>query len=143
MEAPASHQIDVNPANRPQAAKIERGGAAVTLETSEPLFQIAAALNACGYDADLDKSAPVRAAVRADMNAALAASENARNSRDQLCAYISKHHLNDMGLDVGQYVSLALYLSPPPELTPNVDLTQLPPQAVAVGECIATVAHLC
>ncbi len=37
-----------------------------------------------------------------------------------------------LGLDVGQYVSLALYLSPPPELTPNVDLTQLPPQASAV-----------
>jgi tetratricopeptide (TPR) repeat protein len=33
---------------------------------------------------------------------------------------------------VGQYVSLALYLSPPPELTPNVDLTQLPPQAAGV-----------
>ncbi len=113
-------------------AKIERGGAAVTLEVSEPLFQVAVALNACGYDADLDKSAPVRAEVRADVNAALAASEEARNSRDQLCAYISKHHLNDQGLDVGQYVSLALYLSPPPELTPNVDLTQLPPQAAAV-----------
>ncbi len=93
---------------------------------------MAAALNACGYDADLDKSAPVRAEVRADMNAALAASETARDSRDKLCAYISKHHLNDLGLDVGQYVSLALYLSPPPELTPNVDLTQLPPQAAAV-----------
>jgi tetratricopeptide (TPR) repeat protein len=130
---PENHPIDVyNPANRPQAAKVERGGAAVTLETSEPLFQLAAALNACGYDADLDKSAPVRAAVRADMNAALAASETARDSRDKLCAYISKHHLNDTGLDVGQYVSLALYLSPPPELTPNVDLTELPPQAAGV-----------
>jgi len=118
--------------NRPQVAKIERGGAAVTLEVSEPLFQVAAALNACGYDADLDKSAPVRAEVRADMNAALAASETARDSRDKLCAYISKHHLNDLGLDIGQYVSLALYLSPPPELTPNVDLTQLPPQAADV-----------
>ena len=130
---PSAHQMDMlNPLDRPQVAKVERGGAAVTLEVSEPLFQLAAALNACGYDADLDKSAPVRAAVRADINAALAASEDARNSRDQLCAYISKHHLNDMGLDVGQYVSLALYLSPPPELTPNVDLTQLPPQAAAV-----------
>lgn len=122
----------LNPTNRPQVAKIERGGAAVTLEVSEPLFQVAAALNACGYDADLDKSAPVRAEVRADMNAALAASEAARDSRDKLCAYISKHHLNDLGLDIGQYVSLALYLSPPPELTPNVDLTQLPPQAADV-----------
>lgn len=122
----------VNPADRPRAAQIERGGAAVTLEVSEPLFQVAAALNACGYDADLNKSASVRGEVRADMNAALAASEPARESRDKLCAYISTHHLNDLGFDVGQYVSLALYLSPPPELTPNVDLTQLPPQAAAV-----------
>jgi tetratricopeptide (TPR) repeat protein len=131
--APENQAIDtVNPANRPRAAQIERGGAAVTLEVSEPLFQIASALNACGYDADLDKSAPVRAKVRADMDEALAASEPARDSRDKLCAYISLHRLNDLGLDVGQYVSLALYLSPPPELTPNVDLTQLPPQAAAV-----------
>ena len=60
-----------SPVNRPRAAQIERGGAAVTLEVSEPLFQLAAALNVCGYDADLSKSAPVRAKVRADMNAAL------------------------------------------------------------------------
>lgn len=133
LQSPGSPLADtVNPADRPQAARIERGGAAVTLEISEPLFQVAAALNACGYDADLDKSAAVRGEVRADMNAALAASEEARDSRDKMCAYIAKHHLNDMGLDVGQYVSLALYLSPPPELTPNVDLTQLPPQASAV-----------
>ena len=123
---------DLNPANRPQAAQVERGGAAVTLEVSESLFQVAAGLNACGYDADLSKSAPVRAEVRAEMNEALAASEDARDSRDKLCAYVGQHHLNDLGLDVGQYVSLALYLSPPPGLTPNVDLTQLPPQAAAV-----------
>ncbi|MGA7158763.1 MAG: hypothetical protein WBY53_18100 [Acidobacteriaceae bacterium] len=133
IQSPANRSSDSqNPVDRPQAARIERGGAAVTLETSEPLFQVASGLNACGYDADLDISAPVRAKVRADVNAALAASEEARDSRDKLCAYISKHHLNDVGLDVGQYVSLALYLSPPPELTPNVDLTQLPPQAAAV-----------
>jgi tetratricopeptide (TPR) repeat protein len=121
-----------NPALRPRAAQIEQGGAAVTLESNEPLFEMAAALNACGYDADLDKSAPVRAEVRDDMNAALAASEAARTSRDALCAYIAQHHLNDPGLNVGQYVSLALYLSPPPSLTPNLDETELPPQATQV-----------
>lgn len=131
--APENRAVEVaNPATRPRAAQIEAGGASVTLEVSEPLFQVASALNACGYDADLDKSAPVRAAVRQDINLALTGSETARDSRDKLCAYISKHHLNDLGLDVGQYVSLALYLSPPPELTPNVDLLQLPPQAAAV-----------
>ena len=131
-ENPSVELSTSNPALRPRAAQIEEGGAAVTLETSEPLFDIGAALNACGYDADLDKSAPVRAEVRADMNAALAASADARNSRDALCAYVALHHLNDAGLNVGQYVSLALYLSPPPSLTPNVDETELPPQATQV-----------
>jgi tetratricopeptide (TPR) repeat protein len=129
---PAPPIDQANPATRPRAAQIEAGGAAVTLETSEPLFEMAAALNACGYDADLDKSAPVRAEVRSDMNTALAASETARTSRDALCAYIGLHHLNDAGLNVGQYVSLALYLSPAPSLTPNLDESELPPQAAAV-----------
>ncbi len=129
-DKPATDQD--NPALRPRAARIEQGGASVTLEVSEPLFQVAAALNACGYDAGLENSAPVRAKVRADMDQALAASEAARASRDKLCAYIALHRLNDSGLDIGQYVSLALYLSPPPELTPNLDETQLPPQAASV-----------
>lgn len=124
--------MDTTPAQRPRAAQVEAGGAAVTLEDSEPLFDLAAALNACGYDADLDKSAPVRAKVRTDMNEALQASDAARTSRDALCGYIARHRANDMGLDVGQYVSLALYLSPPPELTPNVSELDLPPQAAAV-----------
>jgi len=93
---------------------------------------MAAALNACGYDDALDKSAPVRAEVRADMNAALAQSEAARTSRDALCTYIQSHHLSDPGLNVGQFVSLALYLSPPPRLTPNLDESELPPQAAQV-----------
>lgn len=104
----------------------------MTLETSEPLFQMAAALNACGYDADLDQSAPVRAEVRADMNAALKESESARESRDKLCDYIAQHQLTNSGLAVGQYVSLALYLSPAPQLTTNVDESELPPQAAQV-----------
>ncbi len=127
-----SRAQDTTPTARPRAARIEEGGAAVSLEDSEPLFDLAAALNACGYDADLDKSAPVRAKIRAEMNETLQGSEDARNSRDALCAYIAKHHTNDSGLDVGQYVSLALYLSPPPELTPNVSELDLPPQAAAV-----------
>lgn len=121
-----------NPVTRPRAAQIEPGGAAITLETSEPLFQMAAALNSCGYNADLDRSAPVRAEIRADINASLMQSEAARTSRDALCAYITQHQLVNKGLDVGQYVSLALYLSPAPALTPNVDVSELPPQAAQV-----------
>ena len=123
---------DANPVARPRVAQIEPGGAAVTLETSEPLFQVATALNACGYDTDLERSAPVRARVRQEVNDALAESESARASRDALCKYVNEHRLTDHGLDIGQYVSLALYLSPAPELTPNVDETELPPQATQV-----------
>ncbi len=117
---------------RPRVAQIEPGGSAVTLETSEPLFHMAAALNACGLDADLASSALVRKEVRSDINTALAGSEAARDARDKLCAYVTEHHLNDRGLDVGQYVSLSLYLSPPPDLTPSADETDLPPQALQV-----------
>ena len=132
-DRPTNHNPnDVNPTLRPRAARVEQGGAAVTLEVQEPLFDVAAALNACGYDADLDKSAPVRAEVRADMNSALAQSETARASRDALCTYIHSHTLNDPGLNVGQFVSLALYLSPPPALEPNLDESELPPQAAQI-----------
>jgi tetratricopeptide (TPR) repeat protein len=117
---------------RATVVKVEEGGAAVTLETSEALFDLAAALNVCGYDADLDHSAPVRAKIRMEMQQALLGSEAARTSRDGLCQYISEHHLQDPGRDLGQYVSLALYLSPPPELTPSVDVTELPPDSTAV-----------
>jgi tetratricopeptide (TPR) repeat protein len=111
---------------------VEEGGAAVTLETSEELFDLASALNVCGYDTDLEHSAPVRAEIRAEMQQALLASEQARTSRDKLCQYVSEHHLRDSARDLGQYVSLALYLTPPPELTPSVDLTELPPDSTNV-----------
>lgn len=104
----------------------------MTLESNESLFDLAAALNVCGYDADLQDSAPVRAEIRGDMQKALQGSERARTSRDKLCQYISEHHLTDPGRDLGQYVSLALYLTPPPELTPIADLTELPPDSTAV-----------
>ncbi len=104
----------------------------MTLEYNEPLFELAVALNVCGYDRDLEHSAPVRLAVRREMNEVLGANEEARASRDALCAYLTAHQMADAALSVGQYVSLALYLSPPPELTPNVDETELPPQATQV-----------
>ncbi len=123
---------ELNPETRPRVAQVEAGGAAVTLETSEPLFLMGAAMNACGYDDGLDKSAPVRMKVREEVNEALQASEAGRDSRDALCGYISEHRQVDPGLNAGQYISLALYLSAPPELTPNVDEAELPPQAASV-----------
>ncbi|HEX4650697.1 MAG TPA: hypothetical protein VH250_04260, partial [Granulicella sp.] len=121
---------NVSPLSR--SSSITAGGSATTLETSEPLFDLAVALNACGYDADLDHSDPVRKAVRADVDAAIAASPDAQAAHTALCGYISRHNLADPGLNLAQYISLSLYLSPPPELTPTVDETELPPDSTQV-----------
>ncbi len=111
-------------------AQPEAGGSAVTLETSEPLFDLAAALNVCGYDADLAASSPVRVTIRQEINDAVAASAQNAVKRDALCAYIRQHQLTDSGRNVAQYVSLALYLGP--DLTPIVGDTELPPDSTQV-----------
>ena len=115
-----------------RVARPNTGGSAITLETSEPLFFLAASLNACGYDDDLANSSPVRQRIRDEMNAQLAASAAARDARDGLCAYVRDHALADPGRDLAQYVSLALYLGPPPALAPTVDEVELPAEASQV-----------
>ena len=131
---PESQAVDTTPV--PRIAQPEAGGSAFTLETSEPLFTLAAALNACGYDAGLADSDPVRQKVRDQMNQELAASAQARDARDAVCFFLRQHALSDTGRDVAQYISLSLYLTPAPELAPSVDLTDLPPEAAPVVEIL-------
>jgi tetratricopeptide (TPR) repeat protein len=97
---------------------------------------MAAALNACGYNEGLDQSAPVRKLVRDEMDQALAKSEVARQKRDALCLYIAQHRLTGGERDISQYISLSLYLSPPPELEATDDLTNMPPDATQVVEIL-------
>lgn len=114
---------------KPPAA-IDPNGPATSVETSESVFDMMAALNTCGYDEGLASSDPVRQKVRDDINQALAKSEPARQTRDKLCAYIQSHSLNSAQLKLASYISLALYLTPPPALEPNVAKADLPPDAV-------------
>ena len=88
--------------------------------------------NACGYDADLAHSSPIRAEVRADIAASVKDSAAAQASQDAICKYIQDHQLNDKGRELAQYVSLALYLNPPPKLSPIADQTEMPPDALQV-----------
>lgn len=132
-QSSSSLENDQRAPARPNVGQPEAGGAAISLETSEPLFDLAAALNACGYDADLENSAPVRKIIRDEINQSLAsATPAARDHRDALCSYIRQHRLADQGLNLAQYISLSLYLNPPPQLTPTVDETQMPPDATQV-----------
>ncbi len=126
-------------ASIPRIVQPEAAGSAITLETSEPLFYLAVSLNACGYDTGLADSSPVRQKVRDEINDELTGSAPARDARDALCTFIREHALNDPGRSLAQYVSLALYLSPPPELTPSVDITELPPDAAQIVEILPLV----
>jgi hypothetical protein len=97
---------------------------------------MAAALNACGYDQGLEESEPVRTRVREEMNQALARSEDARKARDKMCLFIAQHRMTGTEKDVAQYISLALYLTPPPELETSVELAEMPPDSTQVVELV-------
>jgi tetratricopeptide (TPR) repeat protein len=115
---------------------IDPAGPTISLTSSEPVFLMAAALNACGYDEGLEKSAPVRKRVRDEINLALAKSEDARNKRDKLCLYIAQHRMTGGERDIAQYISLALYLTPPPEMETSADLSEMPPDSTQVVEIV-------
>jgi hypothetical protein len=113
---------------------VDPAGPTISLVSLEPVFVMAAALNACGYDDGLEDSAPLRKRVRDEINSALAKSEDARAKRDKVCLYIAQHRLTGTQHDISQYISLALYLSPPPALETTVELTEMPPDSTQVVE---------
>jgi len=113
-------------------ALVDTAGPDVSLQNSEALFDIAVALNACGYDQGLSVSDPLRQQVREEVNKALQASADARDAHEQLCSFIEQHRLTNSGSDLAQYISLALYVSPPPDLTPSAEGADMPPDATGV-----------
>jgi hypothetical protein len=115
---------------------VDPAGPTISLVSSEPVFLMAAALNACGYNEGLEDSAPVRKRVRDEMNAALAKSEDARDKRDKMCLFIAQHRLTGSESDIAQYISLALYLTPPPELETSAELSEMPPDSTQVAEIV-------
>jgi tetratricopeptide (TPR) repeat protein len=115
---------------------VDPAGPAISLVNSETLFTMAAALNICGYDEGLGESDPIRQHIRDEMNQALAGSEPARVKRDRLCLFIAQHRMTGTVMDVSQYISLALYLTPPPEMETSVELPEMPPDSTQVVEVL-------
>jgi hypothetical protein len=132
----SSSGASVQPEIEKPPSLIDPAGPQISLQTSEAVFEIAAALNTCGYDAGLDQSQPVRQEVRDKINAAVRASAEAQYIRDQLCTYIRRHVLSDSSHNLSQYVSLGLYVTLPPELTNSVPLTEMPPDSTQVVEML-------
>jgi hypothetical protein len=135
-QSSSSSTATVQPEVQKPPSLIDPAGPQISLQTSEGLFDIAAALNTCGYDAGLDQSQLVRQKVRDAVNAAAMASAEAQSTRDQLCTYIRQHELSDSSHNLSQYVSLALYVTPPPDLTNSVPLTEMPPDSTQVVELL-------
>src|ERR1700721_1926155 len=117
-------QSSSSSSSTPQAAPkspalVDTTGPDISLQNSEALFDIAAALNSCGYDQGLATSDPVRQEVRDLVNQALQSSADARDAHEKICTFIDQHRLSDTGSDLAQYISLALYVSAPSDLTPS------------------------
>lgn len=117
-------------------ALFDSTGPDISLQGSEALFDVAVALNACGYDQGLAVSDPVRAKIRDEVNQALLQSAPARDAHDQVCTFIDQHRLADPGLDLAQYISLALYVTPPPDLKPIAQTEDMPIDSTQVADIL-------
>jgi len=125
-------QDETKPAVPPPRPTPPPQSKAVTLDTSETLFTVLTAMNVCGYDAGLEGSNPLRAQIRGEVAAAIKASQDAQEVVDNMCQLYKQHEQDDPSRTLAQYVSLALYLSPPPALTTTVKDADLAPDAAAV-----------
>ncbi len=140
-QAPAAPPKSQSSSSQPVAQEkapslIDPAGPMISLVSSEPVFIMAAALNACGYNEGLEESAPIRQKVRDEINDALARSEEARQRRDKVCLYIAQHRMTGGEKDIAQYISLALYLTPPPEMETSDELSEMPPDSTQVVEIV-------
>ena len=135
-KSPAGQSPLTPPPQQKPPALVDPAGPEISLQTSEAMFDIGVALNACGYDNGLESSDPVRTHIRDQVNQELAGttqqSADARDARDRICTFIDQHRLGDSSHDLAQYVSLALYLTPPPDLSPSVEESDMPPDSTQV-----------
>ena len=104
----------------------------VALDTSETLFTVLTAINTCGYDQDLAVSDRLRSKVRSEVTRARQVSQAAEEATQAMCQYYQEHQQPDPSKTLAQYVSLALYLTPPPALTAKVKDADMPPDAALV-----------
>jgi Tetratricopeptide repeat len=104
----------------------------VALDSSETLFTVLTAINTCGYDQELNSSDPLRSRIRSEVAKAGEATQEAKDATQAMCQYYEGHQQPDASRTLAEYVSLALYTNPPPNLAARVKDADMPPDAVAV-----------
>lgn len=93
------------------------------LDGSEGLFTVLAAINAAGYDADLDSNAnsPVRKRVRD------AIASKHLDSLVALKKFVADHHQKSPEAELNQYISFALSVEGPPDFRYWLPPQEIPP----------------
>ncbi|MGH9395504.1 MAG: tetratricopeptide repeat protein [Terriglobia bacterium] len=110
-----------------------QSAANVTIDSSEQLFDVMAALNAGGYDTGL--FAATGGNTRQEVRNYLAKEKIPVTA--QIAHFYAAHRIaDDPGTDLGQYVSLALLLGPPPNFDFTVAKEDLPPDASDVRDLV-------
>jgi tetratricopeptide (TPR) repeat protein len=105
----------------------------ITLDTSETLFAVLAAMNACGYDVDLNVADAQRLNIRVEMQRNMRSSDEAQAALGTMCEWYQAHRGKDSAHDLSQYVSLALYLQGPPHFLPKGKEDEMPPDAAPIA----------
>lgn len=101
------------------------------VETSEGLFTVMASINACGYDADMGQSLPLRARVRDEVLKA-AQTPEAQTALRNLCNFYDDHLQDTAARTLSNYVSLGLNLADGPQVELRTAEANLPPDAIFV-----------
>ena len=83
------------------------------LDASPTLFTVMAAINAAGYDADLDSpnNSPLRKAVRAEL------AKRDIPSLPRIKEFFAVHRKTNPSDELGQYISFGLCINPAPDFT--------------------------
>jgi hypothetical protein len=98
------------------------------LDASASLFSVLAAINAAGYDADLDSASnhPMRDTVRREL-----ASKQVP-CLGELRAFFRDHRKKDWTAELSQYISFALVVDGPPAFAYRLKQNELPPDVTAL-----------
>ena len=127
--APVSAQQGA-PARAQQTAPA--GTQQIVAEPNVQVFTVLAAINAAGYDdaANRPELSQMRAAVRKELAARDIPAVPA------LREYYQRHRISEPGKDLSQYVSLALFLGPPPTFAMELTARTLPPEIADLEDMV-------
>src|SRR2546430_17159601 len=79
------------PQPKPTPPAVPSNQPSVQLDTSETLFTVLAAMNACGYDEELGFSDPLREQIRGEVSQAIQQSEEAKETATAMGQFYEQH----------------------------------------------------